>query len=470
MVKDGYIKVIVTTNFDRLLEMALATVGILPDVISTADQIKGALPLIHSKCTILKINGDYMDTRIKNTITELSSYDEAMNKYLSRVLDEFGLIICGWSGEWDTALKDNIFRCESNRFTTYWLQKGQLTDSAQRIIAFKHAQVINIESADSFFEKLQDNLISLDDLSMRQDPLSIDVACATLKRLLPDTKNIIKINDLIMDECKRVINKVEHLNWSVTPDKDTIRQKIEQIENICKPILFLASLGCYWGNNSYNNLWAELFLQLSDIKCSSSYEIWENISNYPCLMVMYIILISCIKSDNYELLYIILNNVKSNKVSRYEPPKAISTFIYPQKVIDTDICNEAIFNGEQKFVPVSERLFDVLREPSLQIINSENDYADLFDKAEFFYAVNYWYNRAADKTSDNKFESSWAPIGRFRYKLYERWNWENAFNTELSVGSEWSAIKYGFFAKSINNFIICSKNVYEFAKKLCLEE
>lgn len=47
LVRDGFIKVLVTTNFDRLMEVALTDFGIVPTVISTADATKGAAPLVH---------------------------------------------------------------------------------------------------------------------------------------------------------------------------------------------------------------------------------------------------------------------------------------------------------------------------------------------------------------------------------------------------------------------------------------
>ena len=72
MVARGYIRVVVTTNFDHLLEKALTEEGIEPTVISTADSVKGALPLVHTNCTIIKVNGDYLDTRIRNTREELA--------------------------------------------------------------------------------------------------------------------------------------------------------------------------------------------------------------------------------------------------------------------------------------------------------------------------------------------------------------------------------------------------------------
>ena len=54
LVSRGYIKVIITTNFDRLIEKALEDIGIVPTVLSSEDQVKGALPLIHTKCCVFK--------------------------------------------------------------------------------------------------------------------------------------------------------------------------------------------------------------------------------------------------------------------------------------------------------------------------------------------------------------------------------------------------------------------------------
>src|SRR5271165_2382258 len=134
LVAKGYVRVIVTTNFDRLLEQALAEVSIQPVVISTADAAYGALPLAHSPCSIIKINGDYMDTRLRNTRGELERYDEPLDRLLDQVFDEYGLIIAGWSADWDTALRSALERCSSRRFTTYWAQRGELGTKAANLV------------------------------------------------------------------------------------------------------------------------------------------------------------------------------------------------------------------------------------------------------------------------------------------------------------------------------------------------
>lgn len=52
--------VIVTTNFDRLMERALEAEGVAPTVITTPEAIEGASPMAHCDCTLVKLHGDYM--------------------------------------------------------------------------------------------------------------------------------------------------------------------------------------------------------------------------------------------------------------------------------------------------------------------------------------------------------------------------------------------------------------------------
>ena len=148
---EGFIRVILTPNFDRLVETALSDKGVVPTILSSPDQVQGALPLIHTRCCVFKVHGDYLDTRIRNTPPELDGYPPEFDQLLDRIFDEFGLIVCGWSAEWDGALREAIYRAPSRRFTTYWAARGKPGDEAQRLISHRGAQVIRIENADSFF-------------------------------------------------------------------------------------------------------------------------------------------------------------------------------------------------------------------------------------------------------------------------------------------------------------------------------
>ena len=198
LVSSEHIKVIVTINFDRLLEQAVQDTSVVPTVIATPDATKGALPISHNVCTILKLHGDYIDTRIRNTSAELSKYPPQFNRLLDRILDEYGLLICGWSAEWDDALRASLERCKTHRFTTYWTHRSDLSGLARTVAESRRAVLVHISSADSLFEELAEKIKSLEEFE-RPHPLSIQTAVTTLKRYLPTSTDKIRLHDLVLE-------------------------------------------------------------------------------------------------------------------------------------------------------------------------------------------------------------------------------------------------------------------------------
>jgi hypothetical protein len=177
LVVSGHIRVIISLNFDRLMEMALEAKGVVPTVLSTPDAVEGAVPIQFQKCTVVKLNGDYMDLRMKNTVEELSIYDPRTASLLDRVLDEFGLIVCGWSADWDVGLRSAIERARSHRFNVYWAHRGPMSDQARRLVELRRATPVEIEDADSFFRSVADKVFALEAYE-HPHPLSEQLAAA----------------------------------------------------------------------------------------------------------------------------------------------------------------------------------------------------------------------------------------------------------------------------------------------------
>jgi hypothetical protein len=204
----GYVRVVITTNFDRLLEQALSDLGIHATVLSSPDHIAGAVPLVHAGPTIIKAHGDYLDSRIRNTLAELEEYEPQLDRLLDRVLDEYGLIVCGWSAEWDAALKAAIDRAPSRRFPTYWASMGAPGAAATSLIGRRGAKSIAIAGADEFFDELEQKLRAVEALN-RPHPLSAELAVALLKEYLPEPKHRIRLHDLVRGELARVLTKLD---------------------------------------------------------------------------------------------------------------------------------------------------------------------------------------------------------------------------------------------------------------------
>ncbi|MBA7585636.1 hypothetical protein ES708_27622 [subsurface metagenome] len=202
LVKYGYLRMILTLNFDRLMEGALMDEGINPHVISSVDSIKGTPPAIHSNCILFKIHGDYLDSRIRNTVEELKKYPEEYNAYLDRVFDEYGLIICGWSSKYDIALRNALQRIKNRRYSAYWAVKDNLSQTGKELLNFIQATEVPINNADQFFSNILDNIESLEKFK-KPHPLTSKIAVESVKRFLSKNEYI-ECHDLVKEETERV--------------------------------------------------------------------------------------------------------------------------------------------------------------------------------------------------------------------------------------------------------------------------
>lgn len=202
LVKRGSVRVIVTTNFDDLIEKALDEVGVPYQVVASPGDIEGVDALRHSACTIIKVHGDYRRIDLLNTKEELASYRSEINKLLDSIFDEYGLITCGWSADWDEALVEAINRAPSRRYPLYWATRDDLGNNAQRLVQQRRGAVVTITDADTFFTELADRLDVLD--RMANPPLTVDLAIGQLKRYLPDPVRRLDLRDLFEGEIRRV--------------------------------------------------------------------------------------------------------------------------------------------------------------------------------------------------------------------------------------------------------------------------
>lgn len=256
-------RVVITTNFDRLIENALREAGVEPTVIASDDAIAGATPLVHSKCTVIKVHGDYLDARIKNTDAELEDYSPAMNALLDQVFDNFGLLIVGWSGEWDTALRSAILRAPSRRYPLYWASRGDVGALVQDLLQQRGGRSFPITDADNFFVKLGETLEALRQAS-RPHPQSVELAVALAKHYCRDEKFALEWAESLYSEVEKVRQYVSGPDYpKVTPTND-ILNRIVNIFMARTEVLRRACLICgRWGTADANQAVARTIQSLS---------------------------------------------------------------------------------------------------------------------------------------------------------------------------------------------------------------
>jgi len=445
LVAKGYVKVILTTNFDRLIERELDNLGIVPTVLATTDSILGAPPIAQTRCTIIKLNGDYLDTRIKNTEGELESYDQPMKALLDRVLDEFGLIVVGWSAEWDIALRAAIERSPSRRYATYWARRrDRPTDLEKALMEFRAAEQVQIVDADSFLTSVVEKVSALEDIQAPH-PVSIEVAVATLKTYLSESRHRIRLRDFVKEEVGRLIETLgpEHFPENPTATGEELEQRLKAYEAASQVVLRLIATGCYWGNDEQRAIWVETVEHLANAYDRQTMStIWQSLRRYPALLVFYAGGTACLLSTRYRTLSALLLETRVSGLDKETPAAlAINTWkVFPE-------FQERLPGMKGHFTPLSERLFEVLRDPLRDFVSDDRRYENAFDRFEYFLALVH-----ADL---KRKPGSWKPLGCF--------GWRHRFEPERHVGSQlatevdekgkdWEPIVAGLFGGSVERF------------------
>jgi hypothetical protein len=221
LAKEGYIKVILTTNFDRLIEKALFDAQVSYQVIKNEDDIKTATPHIHYPgVTIVKINGDMGDCNFRNTEAELSDYPEAFRSFLQSIFSDFGVISSGWSGKWDAGLMEILKTAPISRYNSFFTD-CTVNENLKELASNRKGEFLQVDNANTLFSNLYDGIASLGKADISKS-MSKDIILARTKKYLASDVHRIEYDDLVREQCnlaKTAILKEAHYNFELTKEK-----------------------------------------------------------------------------------------------------------------------------------------------------------------------------------------------------------------------------------------------------------
>jgi hypothetical protein len=421
LIKDGYIRVILTTNFDRLLELALQNEGITPDVISTTDMLIGSRPIQHSPITIVKLHGDYRDGRIKNTPDELAQYDDVWNRLVDRILEEYGLIVCGWSGEWDTALKSAILRCPTQRYSTFWAAYGNLHDEAQRLIQHRRAEVIAISGADDFFTNLTQSVMAFATLN-RGHPMTVSVMVEQVKRLLPNSQRQIELEELIQEQGESVYQRIiseEFYSYLLRQ----IPKGLQTFEDFAhytdlyfaegKLFLNIITTTCWYGEGKFRHQITDTLRRWIDIPSPSNE---SPLAYIPILLLMYTVGIASVKRESWIYLQsIFFEPVIPRRLTNGVKDMSFLDFLRSRALLPL-VGNSANTAPAQ----MNLTLHGCLRPLFEKLIPAADQYSEAFDLFEMLLSLAYLRTTKEDKNGE------WMPPHLVCFKT-RSWDYLEAF-------------------------------------------
>lgn len=451
MVAKGYIRVIITTNFDRLMETALVEAGVVPTVLSSPDQVHGAMPLIHTRCCVFKVHGDYLDTRIRNTPAELEKYPKEFDDLLDRIFDEFGLIVCGWSAEWDTALRAAVERIVSRRFSHFWAVRGEPGNAAKRLIQRRQAHVLSIADADRFFSELERLVEALEQFA-RPHPLSTDAAVASLKGYLPEPKHRIRLADLINGEVERVLEVTDGpafaLQGGPAPDTNSFTARVRAYEAACETLVAMAAVGGYWVEDWHYATWQTALTRLATRRGESGYKVWIELQRYPATLLLYTLGLGAVEAGERGLLF--LGKLFGTAAHReHREDKTAVELLPPFCLFENGNGPAKLLEGmDRRYAPLNDWLHSLLAPRFRGLIPSEARFTYSFDRLEILMALSYAHHAKRLK------DWYWAPPGSYGYRHDNRDRIVKEIRAALGNQRDKSSyVRSGIFGQSLEECI-----------------
>lgn len=388
LVGSGHIRVIVTTNFDRLMENALRERGVEPTIVASVDALAGAEPITHSACYLLKLHGDYKDARILNTEAELSGYPAPYEALLDRIIDEHGLIVCGWSGEWDHALRAAFLRAPNRRYSVFWAVHGQLGNGAQELINHRRGRVLPIASADNFFADLKQRVETLEQ-AQRQNPLSIELLVNSAKRFLAKPEYRIQLDELVTQEVDRVLAQLDSPDLSPQHQwgQPEFRARVQKYESITEPLASMVGVLGRWGDGRELPLVLDVIqsLHAQAEKVGGGLQAYLNIRSYPAVLVFTAYGLGLTRAERWGSLHSLFDAVVSREHG--EPVRVVeSLFLWAWKGSENDAWKQ-IEGFEKLKTPLSDYLLRLFSEWGKRFIGLASNFELMFERFEMLASL-----------------------------------------------------------------------------------
>ncbi|WP_458115668.1 SIR2 family protein [Arthrobacter sp. D2-10] len=369
LVRSEAVKVIVTLNFDHLIERALLDEGISPTVVASPSEVEGMAPLHTLNCCIIHLHGDYLNpTSMLNTVTELAAYHPSTSKLLQMILENYGLILAGWSSKYDPALRDAIAAHYPNRFTLTWFEPGPVSDEAANLRTLKKG-VLVAEDADTGFGRIADGVEALASRRARH-PLTVPVAVETAKRELSGRKVAIGLHDTLRREFA-ALHRVPEFNlatYQVGGDYETMLGRVEETSRMAGALV--ATLA-YWGDERTDNWWIDELPRFATPVDGSGLVRLLSLRVITGSILFYAAGVSAVAGQRFDLLARLFALQRPNRYSGEYEPLAFSLDAgsgyenarnSPTRVFDTvvPLLKEALSFGSEA-LDDSWQLFEVLR-------------------------------------------------------------------------------------------------------------
>lgn len=264
-----------------------------------------------------------------------------------------------------------------------------------------------IFSRKSNCEKDDDFLVEIENQTRENSIFEEEKIIKDVKELLADSKNYIKITEIVNNQLKLYISKTSKYKYGYINSDEEFVQTVNLYKKDIEILLKIVILLTYYGGEIYSNLILKIMTRIKPRNNNQS------LLYYPLYLMYYVVIISALESKNYKILKDILELevIKTLDVNSYYRKKKLLVETYDN--IENNIESFAVFFPDKNYkYPLNEYIYKELQPVIDDFLYIGDDYPELFISTEilisFYYAIK---NYTKDATS------VWGPLGKYTYQM-----------------------------------------------------
>lgn len=423
LVRDGIISVIITPNFDNLLETAIEKETGKSPVVITPESKPERMDVAGDYCRVAKINGSYPDTALKLTPDDLACYEKDLAGYLYHLFSEYGLVICGWSGTHDTGLTDLLTMKKTRKFAVFWSGRDDPEKIPEVIRKKMHLVTIGIRSANEFFGDLESQIGILHSHE-RKTVLTVERSIQKVKESLKESRPELTLSDLVNIEVNRVLDELNREGFVTGTNIDgkaCYQQRLEDIERVTAPLAAMIATIAYYDNENYGDIISDVIERLVNVDRKDTFPVGnravshftderlnylvQQLRYYPALLVVYASGITAVNKRNLKTVEAILlkpsireRDLDSVHYLPYFKSVNVTSVLGIDQHLMVEI-NQARFGTAQYMYYYPYRVVQSIIQP---LIPNEIAYEAAFDVFEYLYGICFLYRGGQIRTSSKR--------------------------------------------------------------------
>lgn len=303
------------------------------------------------------------------------------------MFDEYGLVICGWSAHWDTALVHALESTPNRRYPLYWDSRSCKGDTAQSLINSRRGVVVPASGADELFTGLQESVEALARLA--EPPLTTAMAIAQLKRYLPDPVHRIDLHDLVMDSAVRVAGEISRQETSGAVNGQSVETLWNAHLAAVDPLTRLLVTGVWHDpDRAHDRVWLDAVQRLVDAGTTRLTTWTEGLDEarlWPALIAVTAMGVAAVRRGREDLVITMASNVSGRGMAGTDRPSPAGQLLHPDRLLQKQWVDAMPRWGRSTgwLYPSSHLLKADVRRFFTELIPLETDFVEAFHGYEY---------------------------------------------------------------------------------------